>query len=199
MPPRLSEDSWTSNLGYIQGLSCTSCTKRLVQLLEEAHGLKLPTQARHRSNNCVNYFMTEGPGKEHGTHKPPPTARVGERSKGDTTWPSTSQNPPRWPPSWLSNACATRKDPESEGLARDNPESNPITINPGTASHVAEQFSWAPSPSCSPPGGPFPKKSLALSAHVSPRTVHFRVLDKSPISGPGRGPASCNTAMNSSR
>ena len=39
---------------------------------------------------------------------------------------------------------------------------------------------------------PFPIKSLALSAHVSPQTIHFRVLDKSPVSGPGRGPPSCN-------
>ena len=39
---------------------------------------------------------------------------------------------------------------------------------------------------------PFPKKSLALSAHVSPWTIHFRVLDKSPVSGPERGPPSCN-------
>ena len=39
---------------------------------------------------------------------------------------------------------------------------------------------------------PFPIKSLALSAHVSPRTIHFRVLDKSPVSGPGGGPLSCN-------
>ena len=31
---------------------------------------------------------------------------------------------------------------------------------------------------------PFPIKSLALSAHVSPQTIHFRVLDKSPLSGP---------------
>ena len=31
-----------------------------------------------------------------------------------------------------------------------------------------------------------------LSAHVSPRTIHFRVLDKSPVSGPGRGPSSSN-------
>ena len=57
---------------------------------------------------------------------------------------------------------------------------------------MAEQFSWVPLPYCSPPGCPFPIKSLALSAHVSPRTIHFRVLDKSPVSGPGRGPSSCN-------
>ena len=54
------------------------------------------------------------------------------------------------------------------------------------------RFSWVPLPYCSPPGCPFPIKSLALSAHVSPRTIHFRVLDKSPVSGPGRGPPSCN-------
>ena len=73
-------------------------------------------------------------------------------------------------------------------MTRDNPETNPITIIPDTASHMAEQFSWVPLPCCSLPGCPFPIKSLALSARVSPRTIHFLVLDKSPLSGPGRGP-----------
>ena len=73
-------------------------------------------------------------------------------------------------------------------LAKDYLETNPITIKPKTASHEAEQFSWVPLPSCSPPGRPFPIKSLALSAHVSPWTIHFWVLDKSPVLGPGRGP-----------
>ena len=68
----------------------------------------------------------------------------------------------------------------------------PITIKPDIASHVAERFSWVPLPFCSPPRCPFPIKSLALSAHVSPRTIHFRVLDQSPVSGPGRVPSSCN-------
>ena len=90
----------------------------------------------------------------------------------------------------------TRRAPpgktESEWLAKNNLETNPITIKPKTASHVAEQFSWVPLPYCSPPGYPSPIKSLALSACVSPRTIHFRVLDKSPVSGPGRGPPSCN-------
>ena len=82
---------------------------------------------------------------------------------------------------------------ESEWLAKDNPETNAITIKPETASHVAELFSWVPLPHCSPPGCPFPIKSLALSAHVSPWTIHFRVLDKSPVSSPRRGPHSCNS------
>ena len=30
------------------------------------------------------------------------------------------------------------------------------------------------------------------SAHVSPRTTHFQVLDKSPVLGSGRDPPSCN-------
>ena len=98
--------------------------------------------------------------------------------------------PPRilcWQPSWLSNACTTRKDSESERFVRDNVESNPITMKPETASHVAGQSSWVPLPTHSPPGRPFPIKSLALSAHVSPQTIHFRVLDRSPLFRPWKG------------
>ena len=57
-------------------------------------------------------------------------------------------------------------------MARDNPEINAIIIKPETVSPVAEQFSWLPFPCCCLPGRPFPIKSLALSAHVSPRTIH---------------------------
>ena len=96
-------------------------------------------------------------------------------------------------PIWLSNKWATRKESASERWARDNPETNAITIKPDTASHAAEQFSWVPLPYCSPPGCPLPMKSLALSAHVSPWTIHFQVLDKSPLPGPERGPSSCNS------
>ena len=142
--------------------------------------LKPPTLARHHSNYLHEFFTTGGPGKEQGTNKPPPTRRVWERSKGDTTCPTTSQNPSLWHPSWLNKVCTTRKDSESEWLTKDNPETNPITIKRETASHVAELFSWVPLPYCSPFGCPFPIKSLALSAHVSPQTVHFLVLDKSP-------------------
>jgi len=76
--------------------------------------------------------MTGGPGKEHRTKKPPPTRRVQERSKGNTTCPTTSQNPSHWHPSWLNKAWTTRKDSESEWLAKDDPETNPITIKPET-------------------------------------------------------------------
>ena len=49
-------------------------------------------------------------------------------------------------------------------MAKDNPETNPITIKPKTANHVAELFSWVPLPYCPPSGYPFPIKSLAWTA-----------------------------------
>ena len=120
--------------------------------------------------------------------------RKGQKERGDASpfLLPTSQNPSHWNPSWLSDICTTRKDPESEWLARDNLETNPTPIKPETASHVAKQSSWIPLPSCSPPGCPFPIMSPALSARVSPWTIHFWMLDKSPLLGPGRGLPSCN-------
>ena len=53
----------------------------------------------------------------------------------------TSQNPPRWNLSWLSDLCTTRMDAESEWLARDKLEANLLTIKPETVSHAAEQSS----------------------------------------------------------
>ena len=138
-----------------------------ISLLGEAHWLKLPTRPAAIVTICLDGFTAGGPGKEQRTNKPPPTGRVWERSKGDTTGLTISQNPSQWHPSWLSNACFTRKDSESEWLAKDNPETNPITIKPETVSHVAEQFSWVPLPCCSSPGCCFPIKSLALSACIS--------------------------------
>ena len=58
--------------------------------------------------------------------------------------------------------CTSKKDSESEWLAKDNPKTNPITVKPETVSRVAELF-WVPLPYCSPCGCPFPIKSLALS------------------------------------
>ena len=76
--------------------------------------------------------MTGGPGKEHGTKKPSLIRRVQKRSKTDTMCPATSQNPSHWHPSWLNKACTTRKDSESERLAKNNPETYCITIKPKT-------------------------------------------------------------------
>ena len=66
-------------------------------------------------------------------------------------------------------------------------ENNTITIKPKTARPMAEQFSWVPLPCCSLAGHTFPIKFLALSAHVSPWSIHFWVLEKSSLLGPWRG------------
>ena len=135
--------------------------------------------------------MTGGPGKEQGTNKPPPTGRVKERTKGNTTCPTTSQIPSLLHASWLNKACTTSKDSESEWLAKDIPETNHFTIKPDCESRgrtvLLGSLTLLLSTRC-----PFPIKSLALSAHVSPQTIHFWVLDKSSVWGPGRGPPSCN-------
>ena len=122
-----------------------------------------------------------------------PELRKGQKERGDVSSyiPPTSQNPSNWNPSWMSDACATRKDPQWERLARDNLETHPTATKPETGSQVVEQFSQVPVPSCSPTGYPFPIRSLALSAHVSLWTFHFWVLDKSLLLGPGRDPHSC--------
>ena len=115
------------------------------------------------------------PGKEHGANKPPPTRRNRDRSKGDATCPNTSQNPSCWHPSWLNKACTTRKDSESKWLTKDNLEPNPITIK------YMWQFSWFPYPTALCPGELFLIKSLALSPHVSPQTIHFWPVRQEPF------------------
>ena len=129
----------------------------------------------------VNYFTTGGPNKEHGRVQPSPTQRVGEMSEGDATCPATSQNPSLWHPCWLSSAYDTRKDPESERLAKDNQETNPIPIKPETAGHTGEQFSWVPLPSCSPPRHPFPIKSCHVSTCVSSEHLYLSVRQGSTL------------------
>ena len=106
---------------------------------------------------CTSYLTTGGPGNGWGIDKLPPTRRIWERPKGERR--HQSECPPRIllaeeEPLWLSDACATRKDPESEWLARDNPETHPITIKPETSSHTAEQSSWVPLPAALHPGAP---------------------------------------------
>ena len=80
-------------------------------------------------------------------------------------------------------------------MAKDNRENNPITIKPKIVSHMAEQFSWVPLPYCCLPRRSFPIKCLALSAHVSPWTVHFGVLDKRPVSALERVPLPATEAV----
>ena len=83
-------------------------------------------------------------------------------------------------------------------LSRDNLETNLIIITPETMSHTWQSSS---------PGFPYPatlclstpsnKASCFVSMRVSPWTIYFSVLEKSTLLGPGRGPTSCKTFMNS--
>ena len=105
---------------------------------------------------------------------------------------STSQKPSRWNSSRLRDARAVRKGPKSptldqaRWLARDNLETNLITMKPETESR--DRAVLGSLMHCSPPRCLFPIKSLASSAHVSPQTIHFQVLETNPLSGPGWGP-----------
>ena len=91
------------------GCVMAQLSESTVHVLGEAH-----RPDRHQSNHLHEWFTTGGPGKEHRANEPPPTGRVRQRYKGDTTRPTTSQNPSPWPPSRLNKACITRKDSELE-------------------------------------------------------------------------------------
>ena len=138
----------------------------------------------------MSYPTTGGPGKERRTNKLPPSGRIQERSKEERSCQNIC--PTNLPESFSLESILVEQWVCHQEEARGNLETNSITIKPETASHMVEQFSWVPLPCCSPLGSPFPIKSLALSACVSSQIIHFRVLDKSPLSGPGRGPLSCN-------
>ena len=64
---------------------------------------------------------------------------------------------------------------------------------------MAEESSWVPLPSCSPPRHPFPIKSLALSACVCLWIIHFWVSDKSPLSIQEEGSVSRSVMSDSLR
>ena len=112
----------------------------------------------------------------------------GQKEMGDSSSEvlPTSQDPPHWNPPQLNDACAPRKDPNSEWLARDKPETKPMTIKSETVSHVAEQFSPFPSPSCPPPQHPFPIKPLAWTALLSSDNA-FPSIRQEPTLKPWKG------------
>jgi len=98
-----------------------------------------------------------------------------------TTCPTTSQNPSRCHASWLKKVCTTRKDSESEWVVKDNPETNPITIK-------TLQALWQSSSLGFPYATTLCLGTLSNKISCFVSTCHFRVFDKYPVSGPGRGP-----------
>ena len=135
----------------------------------------------------MSCFTTGGPGKEHRTNKPPSTRRVRERLKGDNTCPIISQNPSVWHPSWLNKACITRKDSESEWLAKDNLETNPTTIKLKTVSHCGRAVLLGSLTVLLSVWAPFPSKiSCFVSTCISSDNSFWSVRQE-PSFGPCKG------------
>ena len=145
----------------------------------------------------MSYLTTGSPSKECGTNKILPTRRIQERFKmRGETYVHLSYQPPRMfltgiHLDWVMHTSLGRTLSQMI-VSRLSLETNPITIKPETENNSTEQFSWVPLPSYSPRRFPFPIKSLALSAPVSPQIIHFQMLDKSPLLGCRRGPHSFN-------
>ena len=157
-------------------------------MLAETHWLKPPTWPGTIVTICVSYSITGGPGREQATTN----GRIWERPKWDTTCPTTLPDSSSLESILAEQCLCHQKSLESEWLARDNLETNLITIKPKTVSHMSERFSWVPLSCCPPLGCPFPVKSLVLSVCVCPQTIHFPLLDKSSLWSPGRASTSCN-------
>ena len=102
-----------------------------VIFLWETRWLKPLTLASHHSNHLfMSYFRTGGHGKEHRTNMSPPFRKGQKETLHVLPRPRIILTGWVLHPFSLSNACASRKFPESEWLAKDNLEINPISINP---------------------------------------------------------------------
>ena len=141
----------------------------------------------------MSCFTTGGPGKEHWTisqHQP------GEFRKGQKV---TLRVQPL-PESFLlasvlaEQVCTTRKDSESERLAKDNTETNHITIKRKIASYRGRAVLRGSSLLLST-HALFPNKISCFVSTCVTSDNSFWVLDKSPLSGPGRGPPFCNNSI----
>ena len=142
----------------------------------------------------ISSFMTGGPGKEYGTNEPPPS-RIQELGRVKRRHNVSYQLPRILLAGihlgWAMRTPPRRKDPELEWPARDNLKTHPIMIKlktepSGRAVLLSSLTLLVPA------RVPLPKKVSFLLVCVSPQTIHFWVLDKSPLSGPGRGPPFCN-------
>ena len=102
--------------------------------------------------------------------------------------PTTSQNP-RWHPPWLSDACATRKDSESERLFKKNPETDNNTLDCKPLGRAVLPGSLNPPPLARVP---FPSKSFCFVSTCVSSDNLFPSVRQDPLSDPGRGPPSCN-------
>lgn len=130
---------------------------------------------RHHNNHLRELFYDGGPGKEHRITSQN-KGRIQGRSKGDTTClPSLPES--------SSLECEQHQEgPGSERLARDDPETNPVTINPRL--RVTGRSA--------PPGFPYPTGALPseISFFVSgcvSSDSSFLSVRQEPTRGPRKG------------
>ena len=144
----------------------------------------------------MSCLTTESPDKEHDAAAKTNWEDFGGAQRREGTSHNMSchslRNPHRWKPSWPRDMCFARKALELEQtwaqagwLARGNLENESHYHNTWDCESCGKQFSWVPLPCYSPPR--LPVKPFALSVCVSPQTIFFWVLDKSPFLGPRSG------------
>ena len=92
------------------------------------------------------------------------------------------ENPSCWHPSWLSNACTSRRTPSQTG--RRTQKLAPSPENPSL--RAAWQSGLLGSLILLPPGCPFPVVSCLVSVYVSSENSFLSVRQE-PTLGPGRG------------
>ena len=133
---------------------------------------------------CIRCFMTGGPSEEHRNNKPKQGKNSGEVKRRH----HVSYQPPR------ILLTGMRAPPERTLSQNDWPETTwKLILSPQTRD--CESRGRAVLLGSLTLLVPSPVKSLSLSVGVSPQTIHFRVLDRSPLGGPGRDPASQNRTM----
>ena len=125
----------------------------------------------------MSYHTTGGPGKEYGmnNYQPEEFGKC-QKEKGDASpyvLPSF-QHPSHWNPSQLNDAHGQER-PCIRMTGQRQGVNCLITIKPETVSHVVEQLSLVPLPTCPLLRCPFPIKSHALSTGASPWTIHCSV------------------------
>ena len=111
----------------------------------------------------------------------------------------TSQDPRRWKPSWLRDACASEKDPgpdqalPSKTTGQRQPGNEPHSHKTGDCEPRGRAGLLGSLPLLLSAPAPLPNK---VSCFVrSPWIIHFPVSDKNPVSGPGRRPPFCTTLV----
>ena len=137
--------------------------------------------------------MTGGPIKEQETDKPSSIGRIQKRSKGDATHPTTSQNPPHWTSSWLSDVHATRKDSGSHSDWQRQPGNEPHHHKTPDCESCGRAVLLSSLILLLPTQVPFPDKVSCFVSTGDSLDNSLLSVGKSPPSGSGWGGPSCNT------